>query len=298
MSEKHHSTRVVTITPERAAAMLRRQELLVAQDPEMRQRNVKEKKVQMYSRDMAAGEWECNGETLIFASNGRILDGMHRLLACVEAGKPFRTHIVEGVAHTAMRTIDTGIGRTMGDQLTIAGKPTGTRLATALGVLWRWEQTGHRGFDWNARPTRLEMFEVLTKHPDIEKFCARSGRLEQLMSTGLGSALWYIFARQDAELADVFFEAVISGASLREDDPVFVLRERLLRDRQQAAVRRVRLNLTMDVTADRIYRAWDATRRGLKISKLQRGKRGTDEVLLTRRVSHGKKVVGIEEGSK
>src|SRR5262245_49217746 len=126
----------------------------------MRNRNIKEEKDRMYARDMASDDWGLNGATIIFASNGCILHGHHRLLAGVESGHSFRTHVVENVPHTAMKTIDTGVIRSMGDQLTIVGHSGGSssRLATALGVVWRWEQSGHRGFMWGARPTRLEMF--------------------------------------------------------------------------------------------------------------------------------------------
>jgi hypothetical protein len=281
------SAKVATITPHRAAEYLKRQEVLEAHDPLMRNRNVKEEKVKMYARDMIAGKWDLNGETLVFASNGRILDGRHRLLACVEADTAFRTHVVDNVPHDAMRTIDTGIIRSMGDQLTIVGRTGGTRLATALGVLWKWEATGRKGFDWNARPTRLEMFGVLEKYQDIERFTSKASRLENLMSPGLGGALWYIFSQQDELLADTFFEALISGANMRDDDPVFLLRERLLKDRREAAITRKRLNLTMDYTTELCYRAWDATRRGVKLAKLQRASKNVNADLLTRRTKKG-----------
>lgn len=278
-------TKVMTITPERAASFLKRQELLTAQDPSMRNRTIKEDKVKMYARDMAAEVWELNGEPLIFASNGRILDGQHRLAACVESGKAFRTHVVENVPHTAMRTIDTGIIRSMGDQLTIAGRVGGSSLAMAIAVIWRWEQTEHRGFDWRARPTRLEMFDTLEKHPTLESFASRARRLDTIMSAGLAGGLWYIFDKQDSALAELFFESLASGANMREDDPVFILRERLLRERREAAVRRSKMYLGMDYVAELVARAWDATRRGLKITKLQRSSRSSNQDILTKRVS-------------
>lgn len=284
MTNQHAPSRFVTVTPSQAAAWLRRQELLVAQDADMRNRNVKEDKVKLYARDMAAGDWQPNGEPLIFAANGRILDGQHRLLACVEAEKPFRTLVVEGIAHEAMKTIDTGVVRTMGDQLTIGGKVGGSRLAAALGAIYRWDLTRQNGFDWSARPTRLELWATLEKHPDLERFVSRAGKkIEALMSAGLAGALWYIFDKQDAELAAAFFQALIEGDALKADDPVFLLRERLIRERQQAAIRRVKLNTTMAYTSELVVRAWDATRRGVKLAKLQRGKDDSSRRLFSRR---------------
>ena len=297
MANTVHPTTIRTITPKMAAKYLNVQATLEANDPLMRNRNVKEDKVKLYARDMAADKWELNGEPLIFASNGRILNGQHRLLACVESDHAFRTHIVENVAHTAMRTIDTGVLRSMGDQLTIAGKAGGNHLATALKVIWRWEQTGRKGFDWSARPTRLEMFDTLEKHPELEKFTRRVHTLNLILSPGLAGALWYIFSQQDGTLADTFFDALASGANLKEDDPVFMLRERLLRERREQAIRRTKSWMAMDWVTELVYRAWDATRRGVKITKLQRGPRGTDQVVLTRRVTAVKHAKS-KEGSK
>jgi hypothetical protein len=296
MSNTQHATKIVTITPQKAAAALKRQELLRAQDPTVRQRYVREELVKKYARDMAAGKWDCNGETIILGPGGQVLDGQHRLLACVEADKPFRTHLVENVSPEAFHTIDTGAGRSMGDQLTIAGKVGGNHLATALTVVWRWERANRRGFEWSARPTRLELFETLAKHPDLEKFTSRSYRASLLMSCGLAGALWYVFAQQDATLAEVFFEALMTGVNLKEDDPVFLLRERLLRDRRDVAARRIKIRGSASATTELVYRAWDSTRRGEKLKKLQLGK-GADTSLLTRRTQgrESRKVVGIEE---
>jgi len=283
VSNTTHPTKIVTVTPEKAASWLRRHKLLETQDPSMRNRTVKEDKVRCYARDMGDEKWMVNGEPLIFAANGRILDGQHRLLACVEADKAFRTHVVENVSHEAMKTIDTGIGRSAGDQLMIFGKSNSRNLAVALGVLWRWEQTGKRGFEWRSRGTRLELFATLDRHPDIEGFVTKALKLERLMSGGLAAALWYIFSEQDDVLAGSFFEALSSGTNMQEGDPVYLLRERLIRDRQEQLTSRSNKQITMDYNAELVARAWDATKRGVKLAKLQRGSKNNQSNLLTRR---------------
>lgn len=288
MANEQHA-RVVLVTPAKAAAWLKRQEALEKTDPLMRQRTVKEPNVKKYARDMAAGQWMLNGETILLAPNGRILDGQHRLLACVEADKPFKTYLVENVPHDAMRTIDTGAMRSAGDQLAIYGKHNSAILATALGVIFKWEKTNRRGFDWSARPTRLELFQVLENHAGLEPFAGKVSRLGKLMSEGLAAALWYIFAQQEETLAALFFDTLATGVNMAENDPVFLLRERLLRERQDQLARRIRKAHTMDYTTDLVFRAWDATRRGVNLTKLQRGKTSDGRQLLTRRTSGTKK---------
>lgn len=293
MGNTNYPTREVTVTPKMAAGWLKRQQLLEAQDPLMRNRNVKDDKVRAYSRDMKAGQWKVNGETIIFASNGRILDGQHRLLACVDADASFRTLVVEDVPHEAMQTIDTGVMRTAGDQLAIFGHQNSKWLAAALGVLYRWEATNRRGFDWRARGTRLELFDILEKHPGVEAFCTRVSRLQTFMSPGLAAALWYLFDQKDAVLAAQFFEALATGTNLNPDEPVFQLRERLIRDRQDRmrGTHREGRQVSMEYAAELTFRAWDATLRGVKLVKLQRGTSRNAKVLLTRRTkTAGRKV--------
>lgn len=265
-------TKVMSITPQMAERFLRRHEALVANDPANRNRRLKPGVVEKYARMMRDGHWQLNGETIKLASNGRILDGQHRLAACVKAGVAFRTHVVQNVQHEAMQTIDTGVLRYGGDLFTIAGEANSHVLAVACGVVWRWEQAGEaRTIDWKKAPHRSELFDVLERHPGIRDYSRRVTTFAPLVSSGLVAALWYLFARRDSILADAFFDALKTGANLKEDDPVWVLRERLIRDRGEKAGGRDR----MERTADLIIRAWNHTRQGSRIAKMQKGRSAT-----------------------
>ncbi len=59
-------------------------------------------------------EWMLNGETIAFSKSGRLLDGQHRLTACVNTGKAFQTVIIKGIEdEAAFGTIDTGKPRSV-----------------------------------------------------------------------------------------------------------------------------------------------------------------------------------------
>ena len=45
--------------------------------------------VYRYADAILSGEWKLNGDTIRFDSNGTLIDGQHRLHACVKAGKSF-----------------------------------------------------------------------------------------------------------------------------------------------------------------------------------------------------------------
>ncbi|MDP2620568.1 MAG: hypothetical protein Q8P46_10395, partial [Hyphomicrobiales bacterium] len=56
-------------------------------------RPLSELKWTAYAVDMLEGRWQYNGDAIRFGSDGVLLDGQHRLMACVEAGIPFETDV-------------------------------------------------------------------------------------------------------------------------------------------------------------------------------------------------------------
>src|SRR5690606_35194434 len=53
--------------------------------------------VRLYAENMEKGQWDFNGETIKFNAKGELIDGQHRLSACVESGKSFLTSVVYGI---------------------------------------------------------------------------------------------------------------------------------------------------------------------------------------------------------
>jgi hypothetical protein len=50
-------------------------------------------KVDQYARDMASGHWPLTGEGIRFDEADQLVDGRHRLRACVKSGVPFLTYV-------------------------------------------------------------------------------------------------------------------------------------------------------------------------------------------------------------
>src|ERR1039458_6783003 len=59
--------------------------------------------------EMEEGRYKYNGLPILFGSDGVLLDGQHRLTACVEAGVTFDTDVVFGLDPTVLDTIDTNV---------------------------------------------------------------------------------------------------------------------------------------------------------------------------------------------
>lgn len=88
LSENPLDIQLVTITPGMAEEMLKRN---------IANRKVNQANVNRIAADMATGNYRINGETIKISSNGEILDGQHRLLACIKSGVPFKSYIVYNV---------------------------------------------------------------------------------------------------------------------------------------------------------------------------------------------------------
>lgn len=100
---------IEVITPETAIAML---------ETNVHNRSMKRTAI---AEDVRDGNWELNGETIVFSDEGVLLDGQNRLAACIEANKPIVTIVVRGISAEAQMTIDTGIKRQVADQLKMLG---------------------------------------------------------------------------------------------------------------------------------------------------------------------------------
>ena len=111
-SENQSQVKLITITPAMAEKML---------EKNIANRKVNQANVNRIAADMTTGNYKVNGETIKISSAGEIIDGQHRLLACVKSGMSFDTYIVYNVEREAVGTIDMGKGRSVADSLNVMG---------------------------------------------------------------------------------------------------------------------------------------------------------------------------------
>jgi hypothetical protein len=121
--------------------------------------------VRAYARDMMRDRWLLDGKTIILDETGAVLDGQHRLLACIEADRAFETWLVKGVDRNVRHTIDSG-SRTLSDVLTMKGERENTPLlASTLTWLVRHEQGVLVQPDFEISSS--QMLNILKRHPGV-----------------------------------------------------------------------------------------------------------------------------------
>lgn len=245
---------VMTITPKQSA------EWLAGQDKSFN-RSLRPRLVQRYTRDMKAGRWAVNGEPIVFDRKGRLVNGWHRLHACVAAGVPFRSAVVFGVEPEVFDTYDSGGGRSSRDVLQIAGVADSTVVAPLCKWIWRHEQGDGDPFKITGGrvPTIRELEQVLVDHPEVVSCVSPARQVAKLIPRSLAAYLFWLFATRDETLAGAFFDQLATGEGLRSSEPVLLLRERLI------ANKGAKSRLVERELAALIIATWNALRAGKNV---------------------------------
>lgn len=239
------------VTPEMAAAWLSATQL--------KNRRVDRKHVARLARQIAEGKFVMTGESIILSRNGDLLDGQHRLLAIVKAGKPVYSIVVRGVDPKVFTFMDSGKGRSDADALGIDSRERTTTLAACLRLIFMAEKNElgsasyniiNRGYD------RQEMFDLLSRYSGVEESVARAYRFYrefQPLSKSLFAFLDYWLRRYDDQLATEFVERLASGEMLKADSPIHRLRSRLIENYNSKASLPQREILALCIKAWRAY---------------------------------------------
>ena len=215
--------RVETITPDIAKEML---------GVNTNNRNISRQQVELLARTMAQQAWRLNGEAIKFSNTGRLLDGQHRLLACVESGVPFRTLVIRGLPEDTQETMDSGKTRTMANVLELQGRSNTKQLATVARSIYVSEQHGLEAACTNSMaPTRNELLTFIENTPHLEDTLRQAslfyGKSNHLMSTSVAALLYWTLNEIDSDACERFFDMLATGANLNEGNPILVLRNTL-----------------------------------------------------------------------
>lgn len=132
------NVKTMTITPAEAKKMLDTTEKLGGHN-----RKVSQNYVDLYANEMRGKRWKLNGEPIKLDARGIVLDGQHRLQACVAAGTPFETLVVTGVDPKTFDTLDCGRSRTPAQVLQMADVKYNSLIASIIRGASDLRTTGH-----------------------------------------------------------------------------------------------------------------------------------------------------------
>lgn len=248
---------VLDITPELAMSIL---------EGNTHNRNIRQRVVDMYAADMAAGKWDGeNGQTIVISDDSRVVDGQHRLWAIVQSETTQRILVVSGVPMTAQLNIDTQAKRKFGDQLKFDGEQYPNVLAGVVRNVALWEAGARRSLN-NIGVSHPQMLATLEKYPWLREstnVAEAVRRCQPIPGSVVGLCHW-LFAQIDYEDCEHFF-ALFRGDhdGLAKTHPVRVLQDTLARNQSSTA------RLPKAVMIAYVIKAWNAYRAGESISLLR-----------------------------
>jgi len=250
------SAKVERITPTKAKQALADNNL---------NRKIKRPLVARYATEIAQGNWALTGEPVIFNGN-TLLNGQHRLLACVEAEKPFETLVVRGVDPVHFAKMDSGSRRSAGDVLSIKGFSSGNQIAAAVRVIAALHEVEQGApltrIRWHKGMTHQEILDFVSENADSLYECAsvvltREARAI-LKPPSAFIALHFFLRNQNESRADEFFMALGQGENLEGGSPIHRLRSLLIQDATSPKRSRVHWKIAVTIKG---WNAWMEGRR-------------------------------------
>lgn len=145
---------LITITPTEAKKYL---------SVNINNRYIKPQRVAMYAADMINGKWLVNGECIKISSENVILDGQHRLLACIESNIPFKTYVLNDLDPNVMPTIDQGVARTPGDIMHLYGIKNSVGIASSV-KRYLWLKQGATSYQ--RKKSSFELLDEYNSRPE------------------------------------------------------------------------------------------------------------------------------------
>jgi hypothetical protein len=215
-----YKTELILISPSLAESMLGHNK---------QNRKISKTWVKTLAASMKAGQWQMNGQTIVFEENGRLADGQHRLLAIIESGVSLKFLVVRGAENESMKSIDTGRNRSGGDVLHMMGIVNANAVVAVMQQIFIWVVEKDMG---NVRsPLSKSDCAFAVERIDIEFLlelvrATKAGSKAQLggVSTFL-AAIGFIAGKENYEKFGEYIVPVLHGENIQRGDPAFALRE-------------------------------------------------------------------------
>lgn len=229
--------------------------------------------VKKYARDMKANKWDVNGESIKFDQDGNLIDGQHRLAACIEANMPFTTVVVY---NANARNVDTGWNRQLGQYLQAQNEISTYVLAAAVRLIYAQEHGALYSIS-RLPATNEEVLETLSRHPQVRESIAPSQKARTLAHVSALTFLHYAFRREAGdEKVKEFFDSLVSGINLDRNNPIYNLRQALIKNSLSKS------KMTRLTVMQLIIKAWNYWLKGSPLKILAIRKEGNAAEILPR----------------
>lgn len=239
-------------------------------------RRLKESLVKDIARQIRAGEWEENGESIVFDEHDRLIDGQHRLHAIVMAGMSVVSVVVTKVNGKVFDTIDTGKTRTAADVIGMSGGwANETTAATAVKYLFRYYDQPE--FETVPNLTNREVLKIAKQYSDVKQsieFVNRVGIRASVLSQPECVFLHYILSAISPGKTTQYLKKIMTGNNITQGSIEDRVRARLV----DARTTRVEYKLNYKQRLGLVIKGFNVLRDGEMPSKARFVPRRNDKL--------------------
>jgi len=201
---------MTTITPPMAA-------LLLGNNGANRKLN--KRHVDFLADQIRSGKWQKNGQTIVIADDGTLMDGQHRLNAIVSANVSADIGLCTGAPKVAMATIDNGKPRSSADVLTMANCSYATLVAASIHLLYKFDNKS-LATNGSGGGTKMPNSVVMPALKDIQarvdldwlaKIVQKTGRNTRMKVSNIFVAFYLIATKYGEDAVTDFAEKMNDG---------------------------------------------------------------------------------------
>lgn len=248
------------ITPARARELL---------SGNIRNRNVRSSHVDYLATEIVNGRWQCTHQGIAIAEDGTVVDGQHRLLACVQANTPIEVMLAEGVPISVQDATDGGAVRSVADQLHLSdGLANANHTIAAVRAIVYTCLNGN-----NVKlsvPVAREIHQIYSR--EIESVLGLVRDHKPLLRGWIVGAL-ALALHADRKSAE-FIQNFSSGENLSKGDPALAARNWIINGNAHLTHRSYRY-ASVQALLNSVYNSIQ----GNKITQIKRGAQGSDYFL-------------------
>lgn len=211
---------IETITPQTAEQYLANQGI---------NRVPKKGHIARLAADMKAGRWDMTGEAIKF-NGSTLIDGQHRLRACIESGCEFTTLVVRGLSTDAAKVMDQGVKRGVSDALRMFGNnqtPNTVTVAACARIMMSLRLRPDTPTAAYNMITHAEIVAEVEANLDQYTEAARYGMLFKSWGSSSSAAALAMLATDSGysyEQLRQYYENVNLGVGLTANDPCLTYR--------------------------------------------------------------------------
>ena len=225
------------------------------------------------------GNWKYTGDVIQLDDKGVLLNGQHRLSAAVNVGRDLIIPVVTGLPTDYFQYMDISKPRSSQDAFGIYGIKNPASASKVVIFLWQLGTGRYPESNGAAEnPAPPEAVDLFFQFGDVgsnllDKHIARgnSANLTHLNATAVGT-LSFLFSQEDEELNDLFWEGVIQGLNITDQNDarkaLIDYIDRRWKDTQKLAIGG-KQGLRVGMVAKCIQFAWNNWMEGKKIKKGQ-----------------------------